>query len=123
VRPNQRHVEFTAQRGVLVRRVTRAGGREYIQRATRDVLEVVCHAIEACGDDGATTNGLWVLLPQLPCTQISVALDFLKERGCIVVRCRRNYPASDFLVEDALVEFYALDLAREKRRPIWTAKC
>jgi hypothetical protein len=106
---NPRQVEFTIERGALVRYVTRANGREYVQRATRRVLEEVCHAIEACGDDGTTTNGLWDTLVDLPCTQISVALDFLKERGCIVVRCRRNHPASGCLVEDALVEFYALD--------------
>ena len=109
MRRTVRIVEFTVERGTLVRRVTRANGRQYVQRASRAVLEDVCHAIERCGDDGATTNGLWDALPQRPCTQISVALDFLKERGCIVTRCRRNFPASNFLVEDVLVEFYALE--------------
>jgi hypothetical protein len=31
------------------------------------------------------------------------------ERGCVTVRHRRCYPASNFLVEDALLEFHTLD--------------
>jgi hypothetical protein len=52
---------------------------------------------------------LWDGLPDVPCTQAAVALAFLKERGCIDVRRKRSYPASAILVEDALIEFHALD--------------
>ena len=44
----------------------------------------------------------------LPATQISVALEFLKERGCVETRCRRNYPATTTLFEDAMVEYHVL---------------
>lgn len=104
----KRHVRFEVERGKLVRHVTRPDGRGYTQRATRAVLEEVCRILEARTQDGATTTELWDALPDLPATQISVALGFLKERGCVVTRCRRNYPASNFLFEDAMVEYHAL---------------
>jgi hypothetical protein len=47
----------------------------------------------------------------IPFTQANVALEFLKERGVVVTRFRRSYPASSAAFEDAMVEFYAL---REK---------
>ena len=67
------------------------------------------HFIDEHGTDGVTTNGLWDGLPDVPCTQAAITLAFLKERGCVVVRHRRCYPASNFLVEDALIEFHALN--------------
>ena len=42
-----------------------------------------------------------------PYTQVNVALGFLKERGCLVTRLRRHYPASTFLFEDAITEYFA----------------
>jgi hypothetical protein len=37
-----------------------------------------------------------------------VALAFMKERGCVVTRYRRNYAASRCLFEDAMTEYWAL---------------
>ena len=42
-------------------------------------------------------------------TQMMTAMAFLKERGCIVpARERRRQAASDFVYEDALIEWHAL---------------
>lgn len=108
MRRASRQVRFEVERGRLVRHVTRPDGRGYTQRATLAVLEEVCWFLEARPQDGATTTELWAALPELPATQISVALDFLKERGCVVTHCRRNYPASNFLIEGAMIEYHAL---------------
>ena len=44
-----------------------------------------------------------------PHTQVMTAMAFLKERGCIVpARERRHRAASDFVYEDALIEWHAL---------------
>jgi len=63
---------------------------------------------EARREEGVTTNELWSTLPDLPCTQISIALAFLKGRGCVETSGRRSYAASTTLCEDALTEFHYL---------------
>jgi hypothetical protein len=101
-------VRFTVERGMLVRYVTLDDGREYVHRASLDSIEEVAWYAEENAKEGVTTGELWEALPNFPATQISVALDFLKDRGCVVTECRRNYPASNILFEDAMVEYYAL---------------
>ena len=108
MRSRQRDVRFEVERGLLVRHVTLADGKGYVHRAELVVIKEVCWLIEQRGEDGVTTGELWDALPNLPTTQISVALDFLKDRGCVEARGRRSYPASDCLFEDAMVEFHAL---------------
>lgn len=67
--------------------------------------------------DQTPAEGAGVVLEPLarsldrPYTQVNVALEFLKERGVVTTRARRNYPASNFAIEDALIEYHAL---REK---------
>jgi uncharacterized protein (DUF433 family) len=107
-RHSQRDVVFEVCRGRLVRHVRFTDGRGYTQQCTADVLEQVACLIEADGQDGITTNELWDAFPDLPCTQISVALDFLKDRGCVEARGRRSYAASATLYEDAMTEFHYL---------------
>ncbi len=51
---------------------------------------------------------LWNELDDVPCTQATVALEFLKERGCVEVERRRCWPTSGCLFEDALCEWHAL---------------
>ena len=46
-----------------------------------------------------------------PSTQTAVAMAFMKERGCVVTRYRRNYAAGRCVFEDAMIEYHAL---REK---------
>ena len=114
MRPVQRHVVFEVERGRLVQHVMRADGRSYTLRCTLASVQEVAWYVEAHAKDGVTTNELWDALPESPATQISVALDFLKDRGCVEVRGRRNYPASATLFEDAMTEFYALEAARDQ---------
>ena len=108
MRRSQRHVVFEVCRNRLVRHVRLTDGRGYTHHCTLDVLRHVAWCIKQCGPDGVTTNELWDALPDLPCTQISVALDFLKDRGCVEARGRRSYAASSTLYEDALTEFHFL---------------
>ena len=91
----------------LVQTVTPRGGRPYVHRCTRGVFEAVCHALEAGRGDGATMETLAEAI-DAPYTQVNVALEFLKERGCLETRLRRSYPASKVLFEDAMIEFLAL---------------
>lgn len=108
MRRSQRDVVFEVCRGRLVRHVRLANGRGYTQHCTLEVLEQVACLVEARGGDGVTTNELWASLPDLPCTQISIALAFLKDRGCAEARGRRSYAASATLYEDAMTEFHYL---------------
>lgn len=108
MRSRQRDFRFEVERGMLVRTATLKDGRSYVHRCALETLREVAWWIEEHGADGVTTNELWDALPDLPATQISVALEFLKERGCMVTCGRRNYAASSVLYEDAMVEYYAL---------------
>ena len=99
-----RNVIFDVVDGVLERKVIFPDGKTYTHRCTRKVYEEVAHAIEERGADGVTLDPLAKAL-DLPFTQVNVALEFMKERGCVVTRGRRNYPASNFLYEDAMIEF------------------
>jgi len=109
-RDEQRNVRFEVLDGRLVRTVALPDGRSYVHRCTREVFEAVAHAVEQRAADGVTLDPLAQAL-DAPATQVNVALEFLKERGCLVTRCRRNYPASGVLFEDAMTEFcYLRDL-------------
>ncbi len=100
---------FALEDGWLVRTVVKPDDSSYQHRCSLDSYRAVAHYIDEHASDGVTTNGLWDGLPDIPCTQAAIALAFLKERGCVIIRHRRCYPASKFLVEDALIEFHALD--------------
>jgi hypothetical protein len=100
---------FSLEDGWLVRTVVKPDGTSYQHRCSLDSYRAVAHYIDEHATDGVTTNGLWDGLPDVPCTQAAIALEFLKERGCVTIRHRRCYPASNFLVEDALIELHALD--------------
>ena len=106
-RHRERDVNFDVVDGVLERMVIFPDDRSYTHRCTRQVYEEVAHAIEEHARDGVTLDPLARAL-DLPFSQVNVALEFMKERGCVVTRCRRNYPASNCLYEDAMIEFYYL---------------
>ena len=105
----RRQIRWELERGYLVRHVERADGRAYTHRCELPALKEVCWYVEEHAEDGVTTNELWKALPDQPATQLSVALEFLKERGIVETRGRRNYPASNCVFEDAMTEFYALE--------------
>jgi hypothetical protein len=108
MRQTQRQIRWEVERGKLVRHVELRDGRTYTHRCDLAALKEVCRYVEEHAKDGVTTGELWDALPDQPATQLSVALEFLKERGCVVTRGRRNHPASGFLYEDAMIEFHAL---------------
>ena len=79
-------------------------GRDYVHRCTRDIFREVAFTIEEQAAGGTTLEEL-VAAMDAPFTQVNVAFAFMKERGCVDVRRRRTYPASDALYEDAMIEF------------------
>ena len=103
-RDDQRDVRFEVIDGHLIRTVVLPDGRSYVHRCTRETFEAVAHGVEERSGAGVTLEPLAEAL-DAPSTQVNVALEFLKERGCVVTRSRRNYPASDVLFEDAMTEF------------------
>ena len=109
-RHRQRNVIFDVAHDHLVRTVHFPDGRSYTHRCTRQVFENVAYTIEECGDQGVTLDSLVKVL-DAPFTQVNVALEFMKERGCVVTPSgggRRSYPASTCLYEDAMCEFMYL---------------
>ncbi len=103
----QRRETFEVEGGRLVRKVVPRRGRPYEHRCPKASPERVAHAIDEAGDTAFTLR-LLVQREDLPFTQVAVALAFLKERGIIDTRYRRNYPATDSVHLDAMTEFYAL---------------
>ena len=103
----QRDVRFEVIDDHLVQTVIGPDGRGYTHRCDRQTYEAVAHAIEEAGRAGVTLEPLARAI-DAPYTQVNVALGFLKERGCLVTRLRRHYPASTFLFEDAMIEYHAL---------------
>ena len=98
---------FSVEDGHLLRAVVPQRGAPYVHRCAQKSFEQVAHAAEEHGEDGFTLESL-AMAEDLPFTQVAVAVAFLKERGCITIRYRRNYPASSFLYEDAMIEYWAL---------------
>ena len=107
----QRDVRFEVIDDRLVQTVVGPDGRGYTHRCGRQTYEAVARAVEEAGQAGVTLESLAREI-DAPYTQVNVALGFLKERGCLVTRLRRHYPASTFLVEDAMVEYHALAQGR-----------
>ena len=102
---------FAIEDGMLVRRVVPTRGNPYAHSCTKTVYDDVAWAIEQAGAGTFTLESVRDAI-DAPCTQVAVAMAFLKERSCIVpARERRHKAASDFVYEDALIEWHAL---REK---------
>jgi hypothetical protein len=100
---------FAVEAGHLVRTVTNRDGSTYAHRCSFASYEAVAYFIQEHAADGITNEMLWSGLPAVPCTQASVALAFMKERGCVRVSYRRSFPASICFFEDAMTEYHALD--------------
>jgi len=92
----------------LYRKVKPRNGDSYEHSCFAKHYQNVAHCIEQYADQGITTNMLWDILHDIPCTQVSVAIAFMKERDCLAVRRRRMFPASNFFWEDAMLELTAL---------------
>lgn len=95
--------------GSLRQTVLLSDGTQYVHHCTREHFEQVAQAFE---DQQAHTLSELARSLDLPSTQVNVAMEFLKERGCIITRYKRKSCAgSDFVYEDAMIEYHAL---REK---------
>ena len=81
--------------------------RDYTHRCTIDSFKEIAHTIDETAS-GATLEEL-VEQTNLPFSQVSTALSFLKERGCVVTRGRRSYAASEAVFEDAMIEYCYLE--------------
>ena len=103
----ERDETFTVLDGQLVRTVAPARGKPYEHRCPLASFEQVAHAIDEAGGDGFTLETL-VAHEGLPFTQVAVALAFMKERGAVETRFRRNYAANDCVHLDAMTEYHAL---------------
>lgn len=102
---------FRVELGHPLRRVTKNDGKRYYHRCSLESYTAVAHCVEEHADQGVTTPLLWDALPDVPCTQASVALAFMKERGCQEARYRRLFPMSHVFFEDAMLEWHALEHA------------
>jgi len=100
---------FTVELSHLVCTVTRRDGGTYSHRCSLESYKAVAHCIEENATAGVTTGMLWEAAPNVPCTQTSVAVAFMKERGCLDARHRRLFPTSRFFFEDAMIEYHALE--------------
>ena len=106
--PEKERIEtFEVIDGHLVRKVVPTCGQPYEHRCPRASFECVAHAVDELADDGFTLETL-ADREGLPFTQVAVALAFLKERGIVETRYRRNYAATDSAHLDAMTEFCAL---------------
>jgi len=98
---------FQVEDGYLVRKVVPRRGEPYEHRCPKASMEQIAHAIDEAGGGAFTLESL-VQRENLPFTQVAVALAFLKERGVVETRHRRNYAATPCAHLDAMTEYYAL---------------
>ena len=106
---DQRVETFTVTEDVLTRSVTPAPGRgdPYQHTCDLEVYEAVAHAIDELDGASFTYEEIRQRI-NAPFTQVSVAIAFLKERGCIVpAQRRRSVAATDHIHLDAMTEWQA----------------
>ncbi len=103
----ERNEIFDVEDGHLIRKVVPRRGQPYEHRCSREAFEQVAFAIDEAGDEAFMLESL-VVREDLPFAQAAVALAFLKERGIVETRSRRNYAATDCVHLDAMTEFCAL---------------
>ncbi len=109
---HERHEIFEVIDDHLVRKVVPRDGEPYEHRCPKASFEQIAHATEELGEQGFTLKSLLDYERQadrdVRFTQVAVALAFLKERGIVETRYRRNYAATPCAHLDAMTEFYAL---------------
>ena len=67
----------------------------------------VVHAVDMHAHEGFTLESL-TERENLPFILLAIALAFLKERGIVETRCRRNYAATQCTHLDAMTQYCAL---------------
>jgi len=103
----KRRETFEVFDGHLVRKGVPRRGRPYEHRCPLTSFEQIAHAAEELDEDGFTLETI-AEHEGLPWTQAAVALAFLRERGILDVRYRRNYAATASVHLDAMTEYHAL---------------
>jgi len=107
---SERIESFSIENDLLVRRVGPKRGTPYEHTCAKQVYDDVAWAIEQRGSRSFTGEDIRDAI-DAPFTQVAVAIAFLKDRGSIVpARERKHRAASDFVYEDALIEWHALRL-------------
>jgi hypothetical protein len=102
-----RQETFEVEDDHLIRKVVPQRGQPYEHRCPQEAFQQVAYAIDELRDEAFTLRSL-VQRENLPFTQVAVALAFLKERGTVETRYRRNYAATNCAQLDAMTEFFAL---------------
>lgn len=106
-----RRCQFRIVHGVLNRTAEPPGGRSYRHTCTLEAFGEVVQFIAQQAGKGVTMPLLWDQLNSVPCTQATVALEFLKNWGLVQIVRRRCFPALKQFSEEAMCEWDAL--ARE----------
>jgi hypothetical protein len=112
----KRRETFEVFDGNLARKVVPRRGRPYEHRCPLVSFEQIAHAAEELGEDGFTLETI-AEHENLPWTQVAVALAFMKERGIVETRYRRNHAATAGVHLDAMTEYWVL---AEGERPDFT---
>ena len=106
--PNSTVEDFGIAEKILTRSVTPVRGVSYQHTCDLDVFEAVAHAIDALHGSSFTYEE-FRQSAIAPFTQVSVAIAFLNERGCIVpAQRRRSVAATDCMHLDAMIEWHAI---------------
>ncbi len=103
---------FAVEDGHLVRKVVPRLGEPYEHRCPQEAFEQIAHAAEELGAQGFTLDSLLEYERSagrdVTFTNVAVVLAFLRERGVLDVRHRRNYAATESVHLDAMTEYHAL---------------
>ena len=103
---------FKVEDDHLIRKVVPRRGSRYEHRCPPKAFEQIVHAAEELGEQGFTLESLIDYEARagryVPHTQVAVTLAFIKERGIVETRYRRNYAATPSVHLDAMTEFCAL---------------
>lgn len=108
----ERQETFEVESGYLVRKVVPRRGQPYEHRCPKAAFEQIAYSAEELGEQGFTLDSLLeyqcIAGPDVTFTNVAVALAFLRERGFLDVRHRRNYAATPSVHLDAMTEYFAL---------------
>ncbi len=103
---------FAVEGDFLIHHVVPRRGRPYDHRCPRASFEQIAHAAEELGEHGFTLKSLLKYEREagrdVTFTNLAVTLAFLRERGMLEIRFRRNYAVTTMVHLDAMTEFYAL---------------
>ena len=110
---------FEVEDDHLIRKVVPRRGQPYEHRCPCEAFAQISYAAEELGEQGFTLKSLLEYERNagryVTFTDVAVTLAFLRERGILDVRHRRNYAATESAHLDAMTEFHALAFDRAAR--------